>query len=161
MLTKCPHCFRGVVPYDDGRCPSCQKNVRDLKNADTSKTRIVVDEATAFPSVCCTCGTSTNRSTKVRRLGEIASGMGARRVRSYEPSVPMQIFLFMIFGLISVLFFFARSGEANRARASMRVRIPQCKNCYKASPVKPEMVDLEHHRFGFVVHRKFAELVNC
>jgi hypothetical protein len=161
MLTKCPHCFRGVVPYDDGRCPSCQKNVRDLANADTSKTRIVVDEATAFPTICCTCGTSTNRCTKVSRVGEFATEMGARRVRSHQPSIPMQLVLYMVFGFFSRLLLFASNSEANRANASMRVRIPQCKNCYKASPIKPETVDLEHHRLGFVVHRRFAELVNC
>jgi hypothetical protein len=157
MLTKCPHCFRGVIPYDDGRCPSCQKNVHDVSNADTNKIRIVVDEATVFPKVCCTCGVATSRYTKISHSGEVATGFGPRRASSYEPSVTMQVFMFLIFGLMSRLFFFGQSGSANRSDSSMLIRIPQCKNCSKETPIEPEMVDLEHHRIGFIVHRQFAD----
>jgi hypothetical protein len=98
MTTVCPHCHTLVLPGVDGRCPSCQRDVRDTRGVDPSRVLVVLREGERLPDFCCLCdGPTEDRVSIVKTTG------GSRLLGSRWFQVTALVFLGAVIGFFSWL----------------------------------------------------------
>lgn len=139
MLSECPHCYARVVPKADGRCPACQKDMRDLTGVDPTKASLRVAQGDVLPSICCDCGQATQRVVTVCR----------KRTARDEPSTWVKILLLITFNWGSM------SGLSSRD--VVEVELPQCELCGSEGRPEPVYVDFDNVRMTFVVHKNLRD----
>ena len=144
MLTDCPHCYARVVPKADGRCPACQKDVRNLAGTDTTRASLRVAQGDVLPPICCGCGQATPRTVTVCM----------KKSARDEPSLWQKVIIFAFFNWIVGLAYFM-TGIANKD--VVEVKMPQCDFCHSKGSPEPEYVDFQNVRMTFVVHKNLRD----
>jgi len=154
MFRECPHCHIRVWPNADGICPSCQRDVFDLKDVDPDKSSLVIRRSSRMPEVCIDCGLPTSRLTKIVSYGSrTVQGMMIPEEGWMSLAVVMALFL----GWIVVPFRLLRGVDPRargRVSVKLKLRVPQCKSC-SIHKIEPLYVNWESATVKFVVHKRF------
>jgi hypothetical protein len=155
MIIECPHCYRTVLPHNDGECPACHKNTEDLRRVDLTKTLLWVDSTTAFPDRCCSCCERTSRRVALKVSSQLSTGWTHRDYVLERPILGLYSFIGHVLYAC-----FAPSRKGFPMSATLKIRLPQCASCAYDNRVEAEKVNLEHGRIAVIVDRNFAQTVS-
>jgi hypothetical protein len=145
-LSECPHCHTSVYPKDDGTCPSCRRNTRDLRGADTDRASVSLAEQEPLPPVCILCGHDTDRTRK------IACSYRPERDEN-TPGTGLAV-MAMITGLFTgLLLLLATSPSSN----VLMMRVPLCRRCRLKRKEHVRHVDFPNRQMTFLAHRVFRD----
>jgi hypothetical protein len=152
MLIECPHCFTRVLPRRDGECPSCQRNTLNVRDADRKRVAVIVRENSKMPDYCCTCTLPERRLVRVARSRLV---WGSRRDTSFGAAAvsALQLLAGGLHFLIHRLHSDKQSGEQE-----VVVRMRQCRECSRETPLDPIFVNFDAYTMKFVVPRDFARM---
>lgn len=118
----------------DGRCPSCQKHFRAVK--DDRRLRMEIAAFARLPPVCAVCGKRADRFERLRF---------GRHQPEEGPSE--RVIVFGLLGLLATLLVMARP----RPRETMVVALPLCPRCDAPEPLA---VNYDHMSVTFAVHER-------
>jgi hypothetical protein len=157
MMLECPHCHRRVLPLASGECPACHENTTDKLHANENVTLLSIMEATKFPKTCCTCNEPTENLVNVQRSGRMA---GVSEPKRESTSAGDALFLSFLGLFGKLIYAFSHVSDGSGAGVStLKIRVPQCKQCAAKKRIEPASADLEHHRLSILVDRCFATVV--
>jgi len=112
-MVECPHCYVRVIPSQEGICPACQKNTRDLSGTDLTRGSLTIEDCERLPDMCFQCGVGTSLRVRVSR----------RRYNENDPApTPFAAVLLTILGFLAGHIFLIGSRQA----IEVRIRLPQC-----------------------------------
>lgn len=147
MIAECPHCFTRMIPKADGTCPACQKDTRDMRGTDPTRTSLRVSQGDVLPAICCDCGHETER-----RVAVCQSSCGEQD----QPSGVVQAFIALFISWPMAIYFFLRGIKKTSV---VSIKMPQCKECAQRSTPHPRYVDFPNARMTFVVHKNLKEAI--
>ncbi len=147
MIVECPHCYVKVIPSQEGICPSCRQNTRDLSGTDPSRGSLSIHEHERLPDLCFQCGVRTSQRVRVSR----------RRYDENDPApTPLAAVLLNLFTLLGGYIFLGGTRQVMR----VRILLPQCRSCARQQgPPDPRYVNYESHNMTFVVNKAFRNEV--
>ena len=143
-FAECPHCYTPVLPSASGQCPACGKNTKDAcLSSALVRTKITVREGVRLPAICYNCGQSTDRTRTISRGWQSAGDSGI---------VQVVALIAMIFAPFWALLWWLGRGQRP---SSIRVRLPECVACSRASTSNIEHTDFGAGEITLVIHKDF------
>ncbi len=147
-MVECPHCYTRVLPSRSGQCPACGKNTKDAPlGSALPRTKITIREGTRLPAICYNCGTPTNRMKTIRQGWQGAGDSWIGRA--------VALIMLILAPFWVLLWWLGRSPRPS----SMRIRLPECAACSRASTPNVEHTDFGAGEVTLVVHRDFRAAV--
>jgi len=140
MLIECPHCYKKVLPMQDGTCPGCGKNTRDISNANLNMTLLEIKQGTPLPRICCFCGENAEGTILVKR---------SKSTGGESLFIRILVFVFSPF-----LYLFGNGFE--RTTSKLKILLPTCAKC-SSEYVEPRYIDFDNYTMTFAVHKKFKD----
>ena len=124
--------------------------------SDVKKTTISLSASQSMPDICISCGSYTDRRTRVKHTEKrLVKVRDSRR----EDMGWMTLFLGPAALLLWKCVDFFTSKRKKVISRILRIRVPYCALCGCESPLSPVSVDLRRTRFRFLAHDRFiAEL---
>lgn len=138
MLTDCPHCYKKVIPMQDGKCPGCGKNTMDTTNANINMTLLEIQQGTPLPQICCFCGENAEGTILVER----------------SKSTGGESLFIRILVLVFSPFLYLFGNGFERKTSKLKIFLPTCAKCSNEN-IEPRHVDFDNYAMTFVVHKKF------
>jgi hypothetical protein len=140
MVIECPHCYKKVIPMQDGRCPGCGKNTKDTSNVNLNMTLLEIPQSSPLPQICCLCGENAEGTVLIERSN--AKGGESLFIR------------ILVFVFSPMLYLFGNGFQ--RTTTKLKIYLPSCSKC-SCGTFEPRHVDFENYSMTFAVHKKFKE----
>lgn len=147
-IPNCPHCYRRVIPSDDGICPACQRNMNEASGSDPNKVLITLAPRDKLPGVCHECGSPTRHLKKLSVSSEpegtfLAGGVAQRVLGHLLDHTPL--------GLFNRL-------EQIKNQVVISLALPTCERCVKKiRSITPRYIDFDSRRVDVLVHKEFKK----
>ena len=145
MLSDCPHCHATVLLLQDGRCPACGKNSRDLKGATPHLTRVVLRDEASVLGVCLGCGQPTAAFEAFKR---------SRRLGGESSAAKVLLFLVGLFR--AETWELLIDPQVAGTKQTVQVTFGRCERCVTTGPVQEVHVDFTRRHVTLLAHRAFA-----